>query len=251
MMKPLLELKGLTKSFGGVLATDNVHLSVAHNSFHAIIGPNGAGKTTLLSLLSGEIVRDSGSILFDGCDIGSFPTSKRILAGIGRSFQITSVFNELSVQQNIALAWQAHDGHSFRFIKSADVDEQANAAAEDVLSTIGLLERGNDVVANLSHGEKRVLEVGMALAGDPKILVLDEPMAGMGIEDSARMVSLLRQLGQTTTILMVEHDMDAVFSLATQLTVLVDGRVIASGSPETIRNDDTVRKAYLGDGTEI
>jgi branched-chain amino acid transport system ATP-binding protein len=246
MTEPLLAIKGLHKRFGGITATDNVSLDVVSGETHAIIGPNGAGKTTLVSQLSGLLKSDSGTVLFNGRDITDMAAHSRVHAGIARSFQITSVFMEMTVLENVALAVQALQGHSFRLWRPAGGDPALCDPATEYLRTVGLLDRSEWMAAKLSHGERRQLEMAMALAGRPKLLLLDEPMAGMGAEESARMVEILKSLKQQT-ILLIEHDMDAVFALADRITVLVYGRVIATGRPDAIRQNEEVRRAYLGE----
>jgi len=247
MADALLTIEGLTKRFGGVIASDNVGLDVRNGELHAIIGPNGAGKTTLIGQLCGEIVPNAGRIHFDGQDITSLPVHDRSLLGLARSFQITSLFVDFSALDNVALAVQAHAGHSFRFWRNARREPELREPARAALERVGLGARADVVVANLSHGEHRQIEIAMALATRPRMLLLDEPMAGMGPEESARMVRMLRELKQELTILLIEHDMEAVFALADRITVLVYGRVIASGSPDAIRQNAEVREAYLGE----
>ena len=247
MAEPILAVKGLMKSFGGVRATDNVELAVEPMETHAVIGPNGAGKTTLIAQLSGDLAPDAGAIRFKGDDITDLPSHRRSMRGLARSFQITSVFMDMTVIDNVALAVQAHRGHSFRFWRPANQDPVLVEPARDTLEHVGLSDRARDLASSLSHGERRQLEIAMALATEPELLLLDEPMAGMGPEESVRMVETLKALKGKKTMLLVEHDMDAVFALADRITVLVYGRVIATGSPEDIRNDDAVRHAYLGD----
>jgi len=245
--EPLLEIDGLTKRFGGVVASDSIVLAVPPGELHAIIGPNGAGKTTLIGQLAGEIVPDAGSIRFGGSDITAVATHRRSMLGLARSFQITSLFLDFTALDNVALAVQAHAGHSFRFWRDARSEKELREPARAALARAGLAARGNAIVASMSHGEHRQLEIAMALATRPRMLLLDEPMAGMGPEESARMVELLRELKREVTILLVEHDMEAVFALADRITVLVYGRVIASGEPEAIRANADVRQAYLGE----
>ena len=244
---PMLQVEGLAKRFGGIVATDNLSLDVVQGELHAIIGPNGAGKTTLIAQLSGQLRADSGRIHFAGDDITALPPHKRSLLGLARSFQITSLFLDLSVLDNVALAVQAHVGHSFHFWRDARKDGALRAPARAALERAGLADRAEWPAASLSHGEHRQLELAMALAGQPRMLLLDEPMAGLGPEESARMVTMLRALKSELTILLVEHDMEAVFALADRITVLVYGRVIASGTPDNIRADAKVREAYLGE----
>jgi len=248
-MTALLATDRLVKRFGGLVATDNVSIDVRDGEIHALIGPNGAGKTTLLSQLTGNLAPDSGTIDFAGRDVTRLPTHARVRLGLGRSFQITSVLREFSAADNVALAIQAHQGHSFRFIADARRDRALRSAAQAGLDAVGLGARGSVPAAALSHGEQRQLEIAMALAGEPKLLLLDEPMAGMGIEESQRLVGFLRGLKSRCGMLLIEHDMDAVFALADRITVLVYGRVLASGTPDEIRAHPEVRQAYLGEET--
>src|SRR6266446_3307952 len=243
----LLEIEELTKRFGGVIASDSISLCVPKGELHAIIGPNGAGKTTLIGQLAGEIVPDAGRIGFAGRDITGLPIFRRSQLGLARSFQITSLFLDFTVLDNVALAVQAHAGHSFRFWRDARSESELRAPARAALARVGLAGRADVVVSNLSHGEHRQLEIAMALATRPRMLLLDEPMAGMGPEESARMVGTLRALKQSLTILLIEHDMETVFALADRISVLVYGRLIASGAPEEIRANAEVRRAYLGE----
>jgi branched-chain amino acid transport system ATP-binding protein len=244
--EPLLKIQDLTRRFGGVLASDNISLDVTAGELHAIIGPNGAGKSTLIGQLAGEISSDAGKIFFNGIDITGLPAYRRSALGLARSFQITSLFLDMTVLDNVALAVQAHSGHSFRFWQPARNDAKLRWPAQAALARVGLESRADALCANLSHGEHRQLEIAMALATGPRMFLLDEPMAGMGPDESARMIALLGELKREQTILLIEHDMDAVFRLADQITVLVDGRVIASGAPDEIRADAAVRRAYLG-----
>ena len=247
MAEALLRIEGLTKHFGGVVASDGISLAVPPGELHAVIGPNGAGKTTLIGQLSGEIVPDAGRIRFEGRDITALPIYRRSALGLARSFQITSLFLDFTVLDNVALAVQAHDGHSFRFWRDAREETRLREPARAALARVGLADRSDVVVANLSHGEHRQLEIAMALATSPRMLLLDEPMAGMGPEESARMVKTLGELKQELTILLIEHDMEAVFALADRISVMVDGRVIASDLPDKIRANAEVRQAYLGE----
>ena len=252
MADVVLRIEGLSKQFGGVVATDNVHLEIAPGEIHAIIGPNGAGKTTLISQLAGELKSDAGRVHFNGRDITREPVHRRSALGLGRSFQITSIFLDMTVLENAALAVQAHGGHSFRFWRKAATDPALRDPALSALEQVGLADRADVVAANLSHGEHRQLEIAMALATRPTMLLLDEPMAGMGIEESARMLETLKAFKGRLTIILVEHDMDAVFALADRITVMVSGRPIATGRPDEIRANPEVRQAYLGeaDGDE-
>jgi branched-chain amino acid transport system ATP-binding protein len=243
---PMLQIRDLTKRFGGVLASDGISLEVPVGELHAIIGPNGAGKSTLIGQLAGEISPEKGQIFFNGCDITHLPTHRRRALGLARSFQITSLFLDFTVLDNVALAVQAHAGHSFRFWQPARNEAKLCGPARAALARVGLESRADVICANLSHGEHRQLEIAMALATAPRMLLLDEPMAGMGPDESARMIALLDELKGEQTILLIEHDMDAVFRLADRITVMVDGRVIACGTPDVIRADAEVRQAYLG-----
>jgi branched-chain amino acid transport system ATP-binding protein len=242
-----LEVTGLVKRFGGLLATDHLSLKLEPGELHAVIGPNGAGKTTLIHQLSGELFSDEGRIVFDGQDLTRQPPWKRALAGLGRSYQITSVFNDFTVLQNACLAVQAHAGHSFRFWRPAATEAALLGPARAALEQTGLAHRADTPVAVLAHGERRQLEIAMALATGARALLLDEPMAGMSHAESEGVVALLQQLKRRHTLLLVEHDMDAVFALADRITVLVYGRAIATGTPEEIRANPVVRVAYLGD----
>jgi branched-chain amino acid transport system ATP-binding protein len=243
----VLELRGVSKRFGGVVATDNVTLDVEAGEVHALIGPNGAGKTTLIGQISGSLSSDRGSIHFGRTDITRAKQHERVKAGLARSYQITSIFKRFSVRDNLALAVQARSGSSFAFwhpvAKETGLLQEAHAIAEQ----INLADRLQVVAGNLAHGEQRALEVGLALATRPKLVLLDEPMAGMGPQESQRMIALIGRIRAQVTVLLVEHDMDAVFRLADRITVMVNGRVIASGKPEEIRSDAEVRRAYLGD----
>jgi branched-chain amino acid transport system ATP-binding protein len=243
----LLEVESLTKRFGGVVASDQISLAFKQRELHAIIGPNGAGKTTLIGQLTGEIAPDAGSVRFDGRDITAVPVYRRSAIGLARSFQITSLFMDFTALDNVALAVQAHAGHSFRFWRAARLERALREPALAALAGVGLAERAHMTVAGLSHGERRQLEIAMALATKPRMLLLDEPMAGMGPEESARLIEILRRLKSAMAILLIEHDMDAVFALADRISVLVYGRIIASGDPGAIRADAAVRQAYLGE----
>jgi branched-chain amino acid transport system ATP-binding protein len=246
-LTPLLRVRGLTKRFGGLTAVDQLGLDIPAGEIHAVIGPNGAGKTTLIAQLAGDIMPDAGTIRFDGEDITGLPAHARSARGIARSFQITSIFRDMTALDNVALAVQAHDGHSFRFWKDAARDPRLQEPALGLLGEVGLGGRARVLAANLAHGEQRQLEIAMALATRPRLLLLDEPMAGMGPDDSARMVALLGGLRGARTLLLIEHDMDAVFALADRITVLVYGRAIATGTPGEIVASAEVRHAYLGE----
>jgi len=243
----MLEVRALTKCFGALRACDGIDFDVAEGETHAVIGPNGAGKTTFISQLAGNLRPDAGTVRFAGEDITTLPAPKRARKGLARSFQITSVYPEFSALDNVALAVQAHSGHSFRFWRKARGDARLAEPARKVLDEVGLSSRMDVLAGNLAHGEQRQLEVAMALATEPRLLLLDEPMAGMGIEESQRMIALLARLKQRKTIILVEHDMDAVFRLADRISVLVYGRVIATDVPEKIKLNEEVRKAYLGE----
>ena len=243
----MLELKGVCKRFGGVVATDRVTLDVAPGELHALIGPNGAGKTTLVGQISGALPADAGAIGFLGSDITRAKQHERVQAGLARSYQITSIFKRFSVLENLALAVQARSGSSFSFWRPVAAEAALADEARAIAEEIGLGQRLEATAGNLAHGEQRALEVGLALATRPKLVLLDEPMAGMGPQESARMISLIGRVRAKVTVLLVEHDMDAVFRLADRITVMVNGRVIATGSPEQIRADAEVRRAYLGD----
>ncbi len=247
MADSLLSVRALTKRFGAVQASDAFSLEVARGELHALIGPNGAGKTTALNQLSGELMPDSGRIAFNGQPITRMAPHRRARLGLARSYQITSVFERLTVRQNLSLAIQAHNGHSFRFWRNAAADPAIAREIEPALVRVGLEDRAAIPAANLSHGEKRQLEVGMALAGHPRMLLLDEPYAGMGPGGAVELTKLIRRLKADLTVLLVEHDMRAVFALADRITVLVYGRAVASGTPEEIRGNPLVRQAYLGD----
>jgi branched-chain amino acid transport system ATP-binding protein len=246
MSAALLSVAGLTKRFGGLVATNNLDLDVHPAETHAIIGPNGAGKTTLIAQLQGEIHPDAGTISFGARDITREPAHRRAQLGLARSFQITSVFPAFTTLANVALAVQSIAGHGFRFFAPALEDRTLTAPAREALDIVGLTPRANVLANDLSHGEKRQLELAMALAMRPKLLLLDEPMAGMGRQDGARMTRILAGLKHTYAILLIEHDMDTVFALADRITVLVAGRAIASGAPDAIRANADVRAAYLG-----
>jgi branched-chain amino acid transport system ATP-binding protein len=244
---PLLRVENLVRRFGGILATDNLSLDVAKGELHAIIGPNGAGKTTLISQLTGQLASDSGAIHFAGRNVTRLPAYRRSRLGLARSFQVTSLLSGFTAADNVALAAQAHDGHSFHFWGNARKESHLREAAHAALTRVGLAHRADVAVSELSHGEQRELELAVALATKPQLLLLDEPMAGLGVSESARMVELLKTLRRECTVVLVEHDMDAVFALADRITVLVYGRVIACGEPAAIRSNDEVKHAYLGE----
>ncbi len=248
MAEPLLTCTALHKHFGGIVATDDVNLAVEQGIIHAVIGPNGAGKTTLIAQLSGQLRPDSGDIQFAGHSIVDYSVARRAREGLARSFQITSVVMPLTLLENVMLAVQGTSGHSFRFWAPVKNHAAMREAALQSLAEVGLDDRADRIAGQVSHGEQRQLEVAMALAMKPRMLLLDEPMAGMGKEETARMIEILGRLRGDKTILLVEHDMDAVFSLADRLSVLVSGHIIATDSVEQIRGNPAVQRAYLGDG---
>src|SRR6266513_834943 len=247
MNKTLLEVRGLRKSFGALLASDDVDLDVLEGETHAIIGPNGAGKTTLISQLAGSLLPDRGRVRFAGEDITALSAPARARRGFARSFQITSIYPDFTALENVMLAVQAHSGSSFRFWRPAREEPSLRSPASAILEEVGLSGRGDVLAANLAHGEQRALEIATALATRPRLLLLDEPVAGMGAEETQRMIALLSSLKGGMTLILVEHDMDAVFSLADRISVLVYGRIIATGRPEEIRANSEVRRAYLGE----
>ncbi len=247
MAEAVLIIEHLVKRFGGLTATNDLSLTVEKGEVHAVIGPNGAGKTTLIAQLSGLLEPDSGRILFNGQDVTGLPAHQRSALGLARSFQVTSIFLNFTAEDNVALAVQAHAGHSFRFFRSAREEPALREPARKALARVGLEHRAQVVAADLSHGEQRQLEIAMALATNPTVLLLDEPMAGMGAEESARMIEVLRGFKGSHTLLLIEHDMDAVFALADRITVLVYGQAIATGTPHEIRKNAEVIRAYLGD----
>jgi branched-chain amino acid transport system ATP-binding protein len=245
--EPLLRVQKLVRRFGGIIATDHVSLEIPQGELHAIIGPNGAGKTTLISQLTGHLMPHAGSIFLGGRDITRLAAYRRSGLGLARSFQITSLLTDFTAADNVALAAQARDGHSFRFFGNARKEEGLRRTALAALQRVGLADRAEMLVSRLSHGEQRQLELAVALATRPQLLLLDEPMAGLGPTESARMVKLLQDLRKEVTIILVEHDMEAVFALADRISVLVYGRVIAAGAPSDIRRNEEVKRAYLGD----
>jgi len=250
MSEPVLRIEALCKHFGGLLVTDSVTLEIAAGELHAVIGPNGAGKTTLINQISGLIRPDAGRIELRGRDVTALPMHARAALGVARSFQITSVLPRFSALQNVALAVQARSGSSFRFFGRADHERALNDEAEAVLVEVGLGARAHVPALALSHGEKRVLELAIALAMRPKLLLLDEPMAGIGRDETERLIAVLRALKGRFPVLLVEHDMTAVFALADRISVLIYGRILASGAPDVVRSDPAVIAAYLGDEME-
>ena len=243
----MLRLESLRKRFGGLVATDGVELQVAQGEVHALIGPNGAGKTTLIGQICGSLPPDSGEIFFDDRRITRAPQHKRVAAGLARSYQITSIFRRFTLLDNLALAVQARSGSSFSFWKPVQKETALFDEARTIADEIGLGNKTDSTAGSLSHGEQRALEVGLALATRPRLVLLDEPMAGMGPEESQRMIALIGRIRSAVTVLLVEHDMDAVFRLADRISVLVNGRIIATGAPAQIKANEEVRKAYLGD----
>jgi branched-chain amino acid transport system ATP-binding protein len=244
----LLRIDNLTKRFGSLAASDGLSLDVRDGELHAVIGPNGAGKTTLISQLFGEISPDDGAIFFAGKDIGALSTAARVRIGLARSFQITQLLLDYTALDNVALAVQARRGHSFHFWANARRDSGLREQALRALHRVGLDQRGEVAVSEMSHGEQKQLELAIALATQPRLLLLDEPMAGLGTTECAATIALLRDLKAETTILLVEHDMDAVFALADRISVLVNGRCVITGTADEVRNDPAVRTAYLGEG---
>ena len=243
----LLSVSGLSKRFGGVNATDDVSLEVAEGEGHALLGPNGAGKTSLINQLSGALLPDRGRILFKDEDITRLPTHQRVARGLARSYQITRLFKSFSALDNLALAVQARSGSSLSFWRPVRREQALFDEAHALLAETGLQAQAQVRADQLAHGEQRALEVGLALASRPRLLLLDEPLAGTGPEESQRMVALIERLRSSTTVLLVEHDVEAVFRLATRVTVMVNGRVIASGEPAAVRRDPAVVAAYLGE----
>ncbi|HEX2333213.1 MAG TPA: ABC transporter ATP-binding protein [Burkholderiales bacterium] len=243
----MLSLRNLSKRFGGVVAVDGVTLDVAAGEVHALIGPNGAGKTTLIHQISGSLPVDAGQILFLEKDITRLPAHQRVAAGLARSYQITSIFRRFSVLDNLALAVQARSGSSFSFWRPVAEESALFDEARGIASQVNLIQKVDSLASTLSHGEQRALEVGLALATRPKLVLLDEPMAGMGPEESRRMIEFIGRIRAEVTVLLVEHDMDAVFRLADRISVMVNGRLIATGAPDDIKANPEVKKAYLGD----
>ncbi len=243
----LLQIFDLQKTFGALRASHNITLDIEPGEIHAIIGPNGAGKTTLVAQICGQLRPDSGTIRFAGRDITELPQEKRPALGLVRSFQITSIFPDFSALENVMMAVQIHAGHSFHFFTDARGETALTAPAGEYLDTVGLSESAHQPAHALSHGQQRRLELAMALALKPKLLVLDEPMAGMGPDETAGVIALLDGLRESLTMVLVEHDMDAVFALADRISVLVYGQIIATGTPDEIKNNAQVREAYLGD----
>ncbi len=247
MVEPVLALRNLRKSFGALAATDDVSLTLLPGEIHALIGPNGAGKSTLIKQITGEIRPDSGSVAFMGRAIDGLDVAARARLGLARSFQVSAVIPDFTVRQNVMLALMGASGRVFRFFRPALSDHSLTGPAQDHIAAAGLSDRAGVKAAELSHGERRKLEIAMALALSPKAFLLDEPMAGMGLEGAAQLTELLSNLRRKAPILLVEHDMDAVFALADRISVLVYGRVIATGSVAEIRAHPEVQRSYLGD----
>jgi branched-chain amino acid transport system ATP-binding protein len=248
MAELLLRVDGLVKRFGGLIATNDLTLDVQQSELHAVIGPNGAGKTTLIAQLSGELTQDSGTIHFAGEEVSHLRAPARVERGLARTFQITQLLDDYSALDNVALAVQVRTGHSFHFWSDVRADQGLRAPAADFLGRVGIGDRADVQVGELSHGERKQLELAIALATRPRLLLLDEPMAGLGTAESGHMIDLLRELKGELTILLIEHDIDAVFALADRVSVLVDGQCIASGTGDAIRHNEAVRIAYLGEG---
>jgi branched-chain amino acid transport system ATP-binding protein len=250
MTEPILQVRRVLKLFGGLAAVDQVSIDVNVGELHAVIGPNGAGKTTLVNLLSGDLSASSGSIRFGGKEVAHLPPERRSRLGIGRSYQKVNIFPAFSALENCRLGAQSRDPHPFNWLRDAASYELIMTKARGALLDVGLANRANDLALTLSHGEQRQLEIAMSLATEPKLLLLDEPLGGLGIEESLKMIELISKLAKTHAILLVEHDMDAVFQLARVLTVMTNGKVLASGKPDDVRTNADVRKAYLGDFDE-
>jgi branched-chain amino acid transport system ATP-binding protein len=248
--QPVLQVEQLRKTFGALAVTDGITLDVRQGELHAVIGPNGAGKTTLINQISGFVMPNSGRIMFEGRDITALPVHARAALGLARSFQITSILPGFSALENVALAVQARAGSSFRFLAPARAEAGLNEAARAALEEVGLGDRIHVPAGALSHGEKRALGFAIALAMAPKLLLLDEPMAGTGREEADRLVALLGRLKGRFAMMLVEHDMTAVFALADRISVMIYGRILASGTPDAVRNDAAVAAAYLGDEME-
>jgi len=246
MIEPILQVRRLAKTFGGLAAVAEVSLDVNVGELHAVIGPNGAGKTTLINMLSGDLSPSAGSIRFGGDEVAHLSPERRSRLGIGRSYQKVNIFAAFSALENCRLAAQSRDPRPLNWLHEASSNDVIVDTARSALADVGLANRAETIAFTLSHGEQRQIEIAMSLATQPKLLLLDEPLAGLGIEESSRMVELIRRIAQTHAILLVEHDMDAIFQLARVLTVMVDGKVLASGKPDEVRADEQVQRAYLG-----
>lgn len=248
-MNAVLVLEDLVKSFGSLKVTDHVSLELRDDECHALIGPNGAGKSTLINLVAGNLALESGRVILDGADVSHQSTPQRARAGLGRTFQITSIIPGFSVLENVALAAQAKDGSSFRFLGRAARERDLNNRAKAALATLGLGHRADVRGADLSHGEHRLLELAMAIVGEPKALLLDEPMAGMGKGEGETLTETLLTLKKQMPMLLIEHDMEAVFKLADRISVLAYGQIVATGTPDAVRANEKARAAYLGSDT--
>jgi branched-chain amino acid transport system ATP-binding protein len=246
-MSELLRIDSLVKHYGAICVTDHVNLTVNFGEIHALIGPNGAGKTTLINQVTGEVASDAGSIHFDGRDITRLSVAKRAQAGMSRSFQINSLIPAFTARENVLLAVQAASGHNFRFFKPVLSSLDLVSQADDYLARVGLRDHADQLAGELAYGQQRLIEVAIAMATRPKLLLLDEPMAGLGPAESDRMIELLSGLRPDYGILLVEHDMDAVFALADRISVLVYGQVLLCDTPNNVRHSQLVREAYLGD----
>ncbi len=251
MSEILMKATALEKRYGGLKAVSGVSIDVHRDEVHAVIGPNGAGKSTLINLLSGDVAVTSGAVMMGERDITTFAPDRRAMAGVGRSYQKTTIFADSTVFENVRLAAQAHGGQPLRPFGAVWRDSNVNARAEAAIAEAGLSHRRNTVARFMSHGEQRQLEVAMVLATEPRVILLDEPLAGMGHAEASRMIEIIRRLRDGRAVLLVEHDMDAVFALADRLTVMADGQVIASGDPAHVRSHPAVRAAYLGHEQEI
>jgi branched-chain amino acid transport system ATP-binding protein len=251
MSETILQVRGLYKNFSGLAAVDNVSLEARSGELHAVIGPNGAGKTTLINLLSGDLPPTSGSIFFAGKEISRLAPEQRSRLGIGRSYQKTNIFPAFTAFENCRLAAQSRAPRALHWLSDAHSDPGVIARAQHALEAVGLADRAEDFALALSHGEQRQLEIAMCLATQPQLLLLDEPLAGIGVEESMKMIQLIGKLAGSHAVLLVEHDMDAVFQLAKVLTVMANGKVLASGAPEEIRANREVQIAYLGSTEDV
>jgi branched-chain amino acid transport system ATP-binding protein len=250
MAEGTLAVSGLTKYFGGVVAVNAVSLQLARGELHAVIGPNGAGKSTLANLISGDLPPSAGSIVFDGVEVSHLSANRRSRMGMGRSYQTTNIFTAFTALENCRLAAQSRAPHALNWFRGASSYREIVREAENALAVVGLERRGAVLAGHLSHGEQRQLEIAMCLATKPRVLLLDEPLAGMGAEESASMIELLKTIALEHAVLLIEHDMDAVFALAQVLTVMVNGEVLDSGQPERVRANPEVQRAYLGTGED-
>lgn len=247
----VLKIEHLRKNFGQIKATDNVDLTVEKGEIHALIGPNGAGKTTLINQIAGIFFQDSGKIIFCDKDISRMPPHKRALAGLARTFQISSVFDNMTVFENIALSVQAAQGHSFRFFKDAKSYPDISKRTWELLEMTGLVDKADELSSQVSYGEKNIIELAMALASKPRLILLDEPASGMSIGDSIELIALLKKMKGAQSILLVEHDMDVIFSLADRISVLVYGKILVTGTPSEVKSNSEVLEAYLGENEDV